>query len=417
MKRVSYDVVILGGGPAGLAAATKLAKSGLKVLLIENRKHLGGIPVQCIHTGFGLLYFKRDVAGTEFAQELVDMFLSTEADYMVKAHVTEIREKSHGVYELFAITRSGVCRIESKGLIYAAGARERSIFEIWVTGERPEGVYTAGEAQALMDLYGIMPGRDVVIIGSGDVGLIMARRFAVEGANVKAVVEIMPYPGGLIRNVVWCLQDFNIPLLLSHMVRRIEGRSRVEKVVVCRVDEDLNPIPGSEFELKCDTVIVSAGLRPDVDLLAKLGVELEPTTGGPVVNDLLEASKPRLHVAGNALLINDLVDYAVEQGEWAAEGLLERLNEKEVYKAGIKVKVGEGLRFVVPHYISGLRDVTFYMRAQKPMNDVVLEVDEIGFQVELYKARPAEIIRIKIPVRALARSKEVGTITFNARST
>lgn len=415
MRQANYDVIVIGGGPAGLAAAAKLSKSGLKTLLIENKKHLGGIPVQCIHTGFGVICFKEDMAGTEFAQKLVDEFLNVGADYMVKAHITEVRERPSGIYELFAITRSGVFRVESKGLIYAAGARERSIFEIWVTGERPEGVYTAGEAQALMDLYGVMPGREVVVIGSGDVGLIMARRFALEGADVKAVIEIMPYPGGLIRNVVWCLHDFNIPLLLSHMVKRIEGKNRIEKVVVCRVNEELRPIPGSEFELKCDTVIVSAGLRPDIDLLARLGVEIDPATGGPVVNDILEASKPRVHVAGNALLINDLVDYAVEQGEWAAEGFLERFEKQGGYEAKIKVEAGEGLRFVVPHYVSGTRDVMFYMRVRMPIEDVTLEADEIGLRMKLYKARPAEMIRIKIPKKALMRAKEVGTITFHVR--
>ncbi|MEM4576335.1 MAG: FAD-dependent oxidoreductase [Candidatus Nezhaarchaeales archaeon] len=417
MRQVNYEAVVIGGGPAGLAAATKLAKNGLNILLIENKRYLGGIPVQCVHTGFGLLHFKKDMAGTEFAQKLIDMFLNTGADYMVKAHISEIREKTQSTYELFAISRDGVYKIETKDLVYAAGARERSIFEIWVTGERPEGIYTAGEAQALMDLYGIMPGREVVVIGSGDVGLIMARRFALEEANAKAVIEIMPYPGGLIRNVVWCLHDFNIPLLLSHMVKRIEGKNRVEKVVVCRVDEELKPIPGSDFELKCDTVIVSAGLRPDIDLLAKLGVEIDPATGGPVVNDLLETSKPRVHVAGNTLLINDLVDYAVEQGEWAAEGFLERLDEQGDHEAKIKVEAGEGLRFVVPHYISGLRDVMFYMRVRMPIEDVTLEADEIGLRMKLYKARPAEIIRIKIPKKALMRAEGVGTITFHVRRT
>ena len=240
--RGSYDVVVVGGGPAGLAAAIRAKELGLEVLLLESRERVGGIPLQCVHPGFGLHYFKEDLTGTEFIYRLIRRFEDLGVEHYTGAHVLSARIVSDLEKRLRVVSRKGVFDVSATTIIYAAGARERHVFEIGIIGKRLAGVYTAGETQAMMDLYGVMPGREVVIVGSGDVGLIMARRFALEGARVKAVIEIMPYPGGLTRNIVQCLEDFGIPLYLSHAVTRIEGKSRVEAVVVVEVDDELRPM-------------------------------------------------------------------------------------------------------------------------------------------------------------------------------
>ncbi|MCC6056461.1 MAG: FAD-dependent oxidoreductase, partial [Desulfurococcaceae archaeon] len=289
--------------------------------------------------------------------------------------------------------------------------RERTIFEIGVVGDRPDGIYTAGEAQTMMDIYGVLPGKDIVIIGSGDVGLIMARRFALEGARVKAVIEIMPYPGGLMRNVVQCLIDYSIPLLLSHIALRVVGKKRVEKVVVARVDENLRPIPGTEFEIECDTIVIAAGLRPYVDLLEKLGVAMDPATGGPIVNELLETSMPGVFVAGNALVINDLADYVVEQGEKAAEGAKIFIENRGIPTEEWKpVKKGRNIRLAVPHYVSGKRDVIILARVAKPEQRVFVELPEVGYKVFHMAVRPAEMIRLDLGKDILSKAEKSITI-------
>jgi len=406
VRFLEYDVLVIGGGPAGIAAAVKASELGLKTLLVENRERLGGIPLQCIHPGFGLHYFHEDLTGGEFVERLIGRLERAGVEYLVRAHVSGIKYNSRLEKVADVITRSGVVRVRTKAIIYAAGARERHLFEIGVYGDRPDGVYTAGEAQTLMDIYGVLPGREVVIVGSGDVGLIMARRFALEKAVVKAVVEILPYPGGLMRNVQQCLRDFNIPLLLGHTVVKVVGRRRVEKIVVARVDESLKPVPGSEFEIPCDTVIVAAGLRPYIEPLVGMGVEVDESTRGPVVNELLETSVPGVFAAGNALVINDLVDYAVEQGERAAEGARVFIENKGVTGGRwVRVEKGRNIRLVVPHYVSGERSVVFYARVQKPESDVFFEIPEVGFRLFNYGVRPPEMIRAFIredKMRALA---------------
>ncbi|MCC6050527.1 MAG: FAD-dependent oxidoreductase, partial [Thermofilum sp.] len=337
---------------------------------------------------------------------LIERVERSGAEVMLKAHVHSIDVEAHDEKVVNVVAPEGVVRVGCRALIYAAGARERTIFEIGVVGDRPAGIFTAGEAQLLMDLYGVLPGREVVIVGSGDVGLIVARRFALEGARVKAVVEIMPWPGGLMRNVVQCLHDFGIPLLLSHAVVRVAGRGRVERVVVGKVGEDLRLLPGTEFEIPCDTVVVAAGLRPNVDLLEKMGAAIDPATGGPVVNELLETTVPGVFAAGNALVVNDLVDYAAEQGERAAEGA-----KLFVENGGLptvdwkRVERGRNVRFAVPHYLSGERDVTVYARVQKPERNVMVQVPELGLRRFAIAVRPAEMIRLELGRSAFKRAE------------
>ncbi|MCS7139378.1 MAG: NAD(P)/FAD-dependent oxidoreductase [Candidatus Nezhaarchaeota archaeon] len=415
LRELSYDVVVIGGGPAGIAASIKATEFGLKTLLIEDRDVLGGIPLQCVHPGFGIHYFKEDLTGSEFVTRFIDKLNAIGAEYILKAHVHSLEYRDYNHKVVNAITPYGILKLHTKTIIHAAGARERHFFELGITGDRPDGIYTAGEAQTLMDIYGVMPGRKVVIIGSGDVGLIMARRFALEGAEVKAVIEILPYPGGLMRNVVQCLRDFNIPLLLGHSVVRVLGGRRVEKVIVAKVDKGLKPIEGTELEIPCDTVIISAGLRPNVDLLEKLGVALDPATGGPVVNELLETSTPGVFVAGNALVVNDLVDYAVEQGELAAEGAkLFVENDGLPSRSWRRVVPRHNVRFVVPHWISCERSAVLYARVQVPMRRVYIKIPEVGFKVFSYGVRPAEMIRLKLGGELLSKlsQEEVNEVTL-----
>jgi len=405
--RNDYDVVVIGGGPAGLAAAIRARELGLRVLLLENRETLGGIPLQCIHPGFGLHYFKEDLTGTEFIYRFIYKFLDMGIEHYTGAHVVSIEPFSDLEKRLRVVTSKGVLDITTTTVIYTTGARERHLFEIGITGHRPAGVYTAGEAQTMMDIDGIMPGKEIVIVGSGDVGLIMARRFALEGAHVKAVIEIMPYPGGLTRNVVQCLQDFGIPLYLSHAVTRIKGTKRVKKVVVTKVDENLKPIPGTEKEIECDTVVIAAGLVPYLKVLERAGVIIDPATKGPVVNEHLETSIPGIFVAGNALVINDLVDYVVEQGELAAESAYLYVQNKGIpTKKWRKLVKGRNIRLAVPHYLSGDNDVIIYARVQKPEENVKLRFPEINKEIKLPFVKPAEMIRIKLRKEDITKAKD-----------
>ncbi|CUX76828.1 NAD(P)/FAD-dependent oxidoreductase [Thermococcus chitonophagus] len=399
-----YDVVVIGGGPAGMAATIRAKELGLKVLLLDDNDYLGGILLQCIHPGFGIHYFKEELTGPEFAYRLMNKLDGVEVK--TSARVLEIINYSD--LEKFVVFTSpeGVQKVSTKTIIYTAGARERHAFEIGIVGDRVAGIYTAGEAQTLMDIYGIMPGKEIVIVGSGDVGLIMARRFSLEGAKVKAVIELMPYPGGLARNIM-ILKDFNIPLYLSHKVVEVRGRGRVEKIKVVKVDENLREISGTEFWIEADTLVISAGLIPNVKLLTEIGVVIDPSTGGPIVNDRLETSVPGIFVAGNALLINDLVDYVAEQGELAAEGAKEFIENGGIpSKRWIRLVKGENIRLLAPHYLSGERDVWIYARVARPMEDVVVEFVEIGKKIKLPVVKPAEMLRIKLRAKEISKAED-----------
>lgn len=311
----AYDIVIIGGGPAGLAAAAAARKSGVeKILILERDKELGGILNQCIHNGFGLHTFKEELTGPEYAARFIDQVKELEIEYKLHTMVMDISPDK----VVTAMNREeGMFQIQAGAVILAMGCRERSRGALNIPGYRPAGIYSAGTAQRLVNREGFLPGREVVILGSGDIGLIMARRMTLEGAHVKVVAELMPYSGGLKRNIVQCLNDYDIPLKLSHTVVDIHGKERVTGITLAKVDEKGKPIPGTEEEYACDTLLLSCGLIPENELSRELGVKLNPVTSGPVVDESLETNVPGVFACGNVLHVHDLVDFVSEEADRA----------------------------------------------------------------------------------------------------
>ena len=399
----AYDLAVIGGGAAGLAGAVAAHEHDLHVAIIEAGARLGGIPLQCIHPGFGLFYYEEDLTGPEFAERLVTRVTQRDIDVLTEAHVTSLQRQPDGRKKVSVITAQGIMDITAACVLYTAGARERHRHETGIVGDRPAGVYTAGEAQTLMDIHGALPGQQVIIIGSGDIGLIMARRFALEGATVEAVIEMLAYPGGLTRNVVQCLHDFDIPLHTQRMVTAIHGDERVTAVDTVAVNDDMAPIAGTEQRFACDTVALATGLIPNIPLLQDLGVDIDAATGGPVVNDCLETSIPGVFTAGNALAINDYVDYAARQGEHAAAGAALYLEHGCIPADEWRpVQPGRNIRLAVPHQVSGQRPVTLYARVQRPEPCAVVRLPELGIELPRQGVTPGEMLTIKLEREVLA---------------
>lgn len=347
----TYDIVVVGGGPAGLAAAISARENGIEdVLIIERDRELGGILNQCIHNGFGLHTFKEELTGPEYADRFIQRVLEMNIDYKLETIVLDIDQNKR----VTAMNREeGVFVIDAKAVILAMGCRERPRGALNTPGYRPAGIYSAGTAQRLVNMEGYMPGRTVVILGSGDIGLIMARRMTLEGAKVKTVAELMPYSGGLKRNIVQCLEDYGIPLKLSHTVIEIKGKERVEGVVIAQVDEKGRPIKGTEEEIECDTLLLSVGLIPENELSRECGIDLDPVTKGPVVTDSLETNVEGIFACGNVLHVHDLVDYVSEEAVLAGKHAAEYA-KGNAGKADHMVPLhGEnGVRYTVPQSIA-----------------------------------------------------------------
>ena len=401
------DLAIIGSGPAGLAAAVKAKQLGIKdVVVFERDERPGGILPQCIHNGFGVQKFKEELTGPEYAHRYIQMAAHHYVDIELDTMVLEIGENKN----LTAVSEYGGLRnYQCKSIILAMGCRERPRGAIGIPGTRPAGIFTAGQAQRMVNIEGYMPGESIVIQGSGDVGMIMARRLRLEGAEVKAVTEVQPYTSGLIRNEVQCLHDFDIPLLLSHTVVEIHGDKRLDGVTVAKVDQDWNPIAGTEKFIECDTLLLSVGLIPENELSKMAGVYLDPSTGGAYVNEFLETNVPGIFSCGNVLHVNDYVDEVSNEGEIAARGAQHRITGKFSDEKNLITLVGDNtIGQIVPQVINGQRPVTFYIRVRRPMEKLTLRIGDF-FEKKFAYARPGEMIRVRLPKKLFAKMKPAET--------
>ncbi len=398
----TWDVLVIGGGPAGLAAAISAHENGGRTLLIEREARLGGILKQCIHDGFGLIRFGEKLSGPEYAGRFIERFRAAGIESMTLTFVTCIEKGEEG-FLVTLVNRDGVETIGAKALILATGCRERTAKQVSIHGTRPAGVFTAGTAQHFTNLLGQLPGRQCVILGSGDIGLIMARRLTLEGARVLGVYEAKSTPSGLTRNIHQCLHDYNIPLHLSHTITRVFGQDRLSAVEISQVDEKMRPIPGTQEILSCDTLILSVGLIPENELAEKLGIRLDPDTKGPACNAQLMTSVDGVFSCGNALHVNDLVDYVSESGETAGRNAA-RYEGKA--RREIPVKASGALLYAVPQSLNlnaDNRETVLYFRSREVLNGCRLTITADGREVFAKKypfLRPPEMERLVIDFSA-----------------